>query len=255
MTQTTDAVLVERRGATALVTLNRPHQLNASDRELHRAVAAVWAEIGADPDLGAIVLTGAGRAFSAGGDAGLLQAMVADEALRTEMLDEAAALVRAMLACPLPIVAAVNGPAVGLGWSLASASDLVVMADTAFFADPHVTIGLVAADGGALTLPLLSGLLRAKEFVLLGERVPASEAMRLGLANRVVPPADVLETACGLADRLASYPRQAVRETRHVLNLGLQAAVDAGLDRAIAAEHASFDTAEFQQGLARMLAR
>jgi enoyl-CoA hydratase len=255
MTQATEAVLVERRGAVALVTLNRPERLNASDRELHRAVARLWTEVGTDPQVGAIVLTGAGRAFSAGGDAHLLQAMVEDESLRREVLDEAAALVHAMLACPVPIVSAVNGPAVGLGWSLASASDLVVMADTAFFSDPHVMIGLVAADGGALTLPLLSGLLRAKEFVLLGDRVPAADALRLGLANRVVPTDSVVDVALGLAERLAAYPRQAVRETRHVLNLGLQRALDTGLDRAIAAEYASFDTPEFQRGLARMLDR
>ena len=237
------------------MTLNRPDRLNAANRSLHRALVSVWAEAASDPETGAIVLTGAGRAFSAGGDADLLQAMSDDGALRTEVLEEAGRIVRAMVDCPLPIVAAVNGPAVGLGFSLASLCDLVVMSEDAFFADPHVSIGLVAGDGGALTLPLLSGLLRAKEFVLLGDRIPARDALAVGLANRVAPAPDVLEVATGLATRLARSPRQAVVETRRVLNLGLVASVAAGLDDALAAEADSFTTDGFRRNLQQIRSR
>lgn len=243
-------VLTERRGAVCLVTLNRPDQLNAASRELHRAVTEVWARVTDDPEVRAIVLTGAGKAFCAGGDVDLLDAMTHDVALRTEVLAEAADLVRAMVHCRVPIVAAVNGPAVGLGWSLASACDLVVMADDAFFADPHVAIGLVAADGGALALPLLGGLMRAKEYVLLGDRLPAAAALDAGMANRVVPRAEVLDTAMALAERLAGMPPQAVRETRRVLNLQLARLVGEELEPALAAEAESFDTDEFREKLA-----
>jgi enoyl-CoA hydratase len=255
MTETSDAITIERNEGVCLLSLNRPDRLNTADRHLHRALTEVWSEAAADPDTGAIVLTGRGRAFSAGGDTDLLQAMTDDADLRAEVLAEAGAIVRAMLDCPLPIVAAVNGPAVGLGFSLVSMSDLVVMGESAFLADPHVSIGLVAGDGGAITLPLLGSLLRAKEFVLLGDRISAADAVRLGLANRVVPGDDVLPVALELAGRLAGYPRQAVVETRRLLNLGLGAAVQAGLDDALAAESVSFTTTAFQTNLAALRQR
>jgi enoyl-CoA hydratase len=255
MTGAAEAITIERNDGVCIVTLNRGDRLNAADRHLHGALTKVWSDAAADPGTGAIVITGSGRAFSAGGDMELLQAMTDDVGVRAEVLAEGAAIVRAMVECPLPIVAAVNGPAVGLGFSLVSLSDLVVMAESAFFADPHVSIGLVAGDGGAITLPLLASLLRAKEFVLLGDRISAGDALRLGLANRVVPGDEVLPVALELAARMAGYPRQAVVETRRLLNLGLSAAVEAGLDGALAAESASFTTPEFQANLAALRAR
>jgi enoyl-CoA hydratase len=131
-----------------LVTLNRPDTMNAADEQLHGAVANVWTRIAGVAGARAVVLTGAGTAFSAGGDLGLLARMTADLDLRSRIMREAATLVRTMVACPLPIVAAVNGPAVGLGCSLASLSDLVVMEEDAYLADPHVALGLVASSIG-----------------------------------------------------------------------------------------------------------
>jgi enoyl-CoA hydratase len=255
MNDTPDVVRVDRLDAVALLTLNRPDKLNAADRALHRRLAEVWDEVAAEDAVRAIVLTGAGRAFSAGGDGALLQAMTADAALRSEVLQEAGEIVRAMLRCPLPIVAAVNGPAVGLGWSLVGVCDLVVMADDTFFADPHVSLGLVAADGGAVTLPLTTGLTRAKEFVLLGERVSARDALRFGLANRVVPRDQVVEEAMAIAQRLAALPAQAVQATRAVLNVQLTSIVDLALDDALAAEAESFTTDDFARKLDELLAR
>ena len=176
------------------------------------------------------MLTGAGRAFSGGGDLDLLRRMSDDPSLRERIMAEAVDIVEAMTTVPVPIVAAVNGPAVGLGCSLAAMSDLVVMDEAAYFADPHVMLGLVAADGGALTWPLLTSLLRAKEFLLLGDRVPAAQALELGLANRVVPAGTSVEVATGLAGRLAALPPQAVRETR-ALNGTLRAWWSARCDR------------------------
>ncbi|MBL7501091.1 enoyl-CoA hydratase/isomerase family protein [Frankia sp. CNm7] len=250
-----DPVLIEARGAVRVVTLNRPASLNATDEELHGALERTWRELAADQEARAVVLTGAGRAFSAGGDLGLLDRMVGDTALRAAIMAEAAEIVRGMTSLRVPIVSAVAGPAVGLGCSLAAMSDLVIVEEHAYFADPHVALGLVAADGGALTWPLLMSLLRAKEFILLGDRLPAEEAFRLGLANRVVGRGEALPVALGLAERLAALPPQAVAETKALLNSALRAGVDTLLAAAMDREAASFDEPAFQNNLARMLRR
>jgi enoyl-CoA hydratase len=252
-----DTVLTEAPDAdgVAVVTLNRPAALNAADEELHGAVAGVWAGLAEQPGLRAVVLTGAGTAFSAGGDLPLLQRMVDDATLRARVMAEAAVLVRALVSFPHPVVAAVNGPAVGLGCSLASMADLVVMAEDAYFADPHVALGLVAGDGGALTWPLNMGLQRTKEWLLLGGRMSAQQALEYGLANRVVPTGEVVVEAKKLAARLAKLPPQSLRETRRVLNQPLVARIEAALDDVLAVETASFDEPAFHQTLATMRTR
>jgi enoyl-CoA hydratase len=248
-------LLLEARGSVRIVTLNRPHAYNAANPPLHRELAGVWPDLAADPGVSAVVLTGAGAAFSAGGDLELLSRMSADPALRAEIMEEGGAIVRGMTSLPVPIVAAVNGPAVGLGCSLASLCDLVVMEEQAYLADPHVALGLVAADGGALSWPLLTGLLRAREFILLGDRLPAEDALHMGLANRVVPKGEALACALALAERLAALPPQSVRETKALLNAALRRAVDTQLDAALARETESFDEPAFRSNLERMLRR
>jgi enoyl-CoA hydratase len=248
-------VLIEAHGPVRLVTMNRPEALNAADETLHGSLARIWPELDADPEVRAIVLTGSGAAFSAGGDLDLLDRMTRDGELRAAIMAEAADIVRGITSVRVPIVAAVNGPAVGLGCSLAGLSDLVVVEEHAYFADPHVALGLVAADGGALTWPLLTGLAKAKEFILLGERMPAAEAARIGLANRLVAPGTAVTVALELAARLAALPPQAVVETKALLNTGLRQALEMSLAGAIARESESFDEPAFQSNLARMLRR
>ena len=238
-----------------LVTLNRPETLNAANEQLHGAVADVWTRIAAMAGARAVVLTGAGTAFCAGGDLDLLARMTEDPDLRARIMSEAATLVRTMIACPLPIVAAVNGPAVGLGCSLASLSDLVVMEEDAYLADPHVAVGLVAGDGGALTWPLNMGLQRSKEFLLLGTQISAQQALALGLANRVVGAGEAVGEAHDLAKRLADLPPQALQETRRVLNQPLVARIEEALDDVLAAEMASFDEDSFRANLWRVRER
>jgi enoyl-CoA hydratase len=248
-------LLVASHGAVRLVTLNRPDAFNATNELLHGELARIWPELARDSSVGAVVITGAGKAFSGGGDLHLLDRMTTDKQVRKAMLDEAGEIVRGMTSLAVPIVAAVNGPAVGLGCSLAGMCDLVVIEEHAYFADPHVALGLVAADGGALTWPLLTGLLRAKEYLLLGDRLPAEEALRLGLANRVVPEGKSVEVALELATRLAALPPQSARETKQLLNRALQGAVDSMLRDALAGESASFDEPAFRENLGRMLRR
>ncbi|MGA5452897.1 enoyl-CoA hydratase/isomerase family protein [Streptomyces umbrinus] len=235
MTDPADLV-VTSHGAVRLIELNRPEQLNSMSEELHSALASVWGTLADDPEARVVVLTGRGRAFSAGGNFDIMTRVQRDRAFRERNVDEARRIITGMVRCPLPVIAAVNGPAVGLGCSLALLSDLVLIADDAYLADPHVQVGLVAGDGGALVLPLLVGLTRAKELLFLGDRVGAEEAVRLGIANRVVPKDKLLDEAMDLAGRLAALPARALRETKRAVNLHLEQALTSVLEPALLAE-------------------
>ena len=173
-----DEIDVKADGGLRIITLNRPDELNAVNDALHVGLAKIWAALNEDADARAAVITGAGRAFSAGGDFNYLDELRNDEALRQKTIKHGRELVIGMVRCRIPVVAAVNGPAVGLGCSLAALSDIVYMAETAFFADPHVQIGLVAADGGPLVWPSQISLLQAKEFALTGVRIKAAAGGR-----------------------------------------------------------------------------
>jgi enoyl-CoA hydratase len=248
-------LLIEARGPVRIVTLNRPEALNSANERLHHGLVGVWRHLAADPEARAVVLTGAGRAFSAGGDMEHLRELHSDRAARRLEIAGAANLVREMVAFPLPTVAAVNGPAVGLGCNLAVLSDVVLIAEGAYLADPHVAVGLTAADGGAPTWPLLMSLLRAKEYLFTGDRIPADAAVSLGLANRVVPADALLEQAVALAGRFAAAPPQAIQSTKRALNLHLSRAVSGILEYALAEEFQSFDTPEHQAIVAGFLDR
>ena len=235
-------------GPLRIITLNRPGALNAVNDPLHTGLARLWPRLSEDHDARAAVLTGSGRAFSAGGDFGYLEELSRDAALRAKTIAHGRDLVLGMARCRVPVVAAVNGPAVGLGCSLVALSDVVYMAETAYLADPHVQIGLVAADGGPLTWPLHTSLLLAKEYALTGARISAPRAAEMGLANHVV--ADPLSEALACAKRIAGLPRQAVESTKRIFNLQLERAVLATLDFAMTAEEQSFGTADFRSIIA-----
>jgi len=245
---------VEVDGQVRVVRLNRPEQLNATNHVLHKALAAVWPQIDADGDARVAVLTGTGRAFSAGGDIPYLEDLAADAGLRAESLTDARHIVTGMVRCRVPIIAAVNGPAVGLGCSLVALSDISYMAAGAYLADPHVVIGLVAADGGPITWPLLTSLQLAKEYALTGDRIPAERAAAIGLVSHVCPDGQAVDEALGCARRIAKLPRRAVEDTRRAMNIHLERAVLATLDFALAAEDRSFGSAELRANLDRMIA-
>jgi enoyl-CoA hydratase/carnithine racemase len=253
--QLPDAIRVEIDGPLRIVRLNRPEQLNAVNDDLHLGLASVFPQLSADADARVAVITGAGRAFSAGGDFELLQRMADDRALRRAVIAEGREVVFNMIRCRIPVVAAVNGPAVGLGCSVIALSDVVYMAESAYLADPHVAVGLVAADGGPLTWPLHTSLLLAKEYAFTGERISAARAAAIGLANHVLPDAEVLPAALAAARKIAALPRQAVEATKRVLNLHVERAVLATIDFAMSAETESFDMPELRANVARFLER
>jgi enoyl-CoA hydratase len=242
-------------GSIRIVTLNRPESLNAVSTDMQRDLVGVWSQLASDPDARAVVLTGAGKAFSSGGDVDNFLVQHTDVERRRRSLRNARRLVDEMVGFHLPVVAAVNGPAIGLGATLAVLSDLVVMSDEAYLADTHVLVGLVAGDGGSAVWPLLTGLLRAKELLLLGSRVSAEEAVRLGLANRCVPRAEVMTTAMELARRLADLPAQAVQDTKRSLNIHLKVALNSVMDFSLAAEGESFGTPDVAAAVAKIRAK
>jgi enoyl-CoA hydratase len=230
---------VSAEGAVRVVTISRPDELNAVNQPLHWALANVWRQLAADLEAKVVIITGAGRAFSAGGDLDWITAFLDDPAARDESLREGAQIIEEILRFPLPVIAAVNGPAVGLGCSIAVLSDIVLISDRAYLADPHVSVGLVAGDGGAAFWPLLTPILRSREYLYTGDRIPAATAVELGLASRVVPADELLSAARRLAERLAAQPAEALRGTKRVAGMYLSQALSGAMQAGFAAERAT----------------
>ncbi len=239
-------LLVQIEDRVALLTLNRPGKRNAVDYPLHTALEDAIAALAHDPEVAAIVLTGAGSAFSAGGDVkGFYPEDVGPmTTIRTK------SLVQTMVQCEAPLIAAVNGVAAGLGATIALMCDVIYMAESARIGDTHVNMGLVAGDGGAVIWPLLVGPHRAKEYLMSGKLIDASEAERIGLANHVVADDDVVEAARAYARTLADKPQPAVRWTKMLINQAIQQAVNNTLTLGLATEQLSSHTEDQKEAMA-----
>ncbi|NYE18798.1 enoyl-CoA hydratase/isomerase family protein [Microbacterium immunditiarum] len=244
------ALRVEEDGPVRVLTLDRPDALNAIDHELHEALADVWPRLDADREARAVVLTGSGRAFCAGGDLDWIRDAGGSDEGAASMMKTATRIITGMLGTRLPVVAAVNGPAIGLGCTLTVLSDLVLASPDAWFSDPHVGVGLAAGDGGILWSSL-TGMHVAKEFLFLGGRLPADDAVRAGLANRVVPAESLREESLILAHRLAELPAPALQGTKRAMNSMLMAAWPS-LENGIAAEERSMRSVEHHARLAEV---
>ena len=251
------------------LTLNRPDQLNAFTVQMADDLEHAFLRASVDDQVRAIVVTGEGRAFCAGMDLSIegnvfgldenLQPTLSDMVDRIDepeiargVRDTGGRVTLAIFECSKPVIAAVNGPAVGLGCSLVALSDVVYIAEDAFLSDPHVQVGLVAADGGPLTWPLQMSLLLSKEYALTGARISAAKAVEFGLANHVVE--DPLEAAIACARRIAGQPQQAVESTKRMLNMHLERAVLAVLDYANTAEDMSLQTDDLRDNIAKLTA-
>lgn len=243
---------IEREGDVLVATIDRPgSELNAVDHALHHDLGELMRRLKRERHARAVLLTGSKRAFSAGGDFTWfpeLRSIEALDALRTD----AKQLIWDLLDVELPVVAAINGPAVGLGASVALLCDLVVMADTAVIADPHVKVGIVAGDGGAAIWPLLLGPLRAKQYLLTGDPVTAAEAERIGLVNEVVPADQLASRGRWWAARLAAGAPLAVRATKAAVNQQIKRALLDSYDVSTASELFTFLSADHAEALAAL---
>lgn len=243
-------VLFERREPDILwITLNRPEVLNAADARLHSELVALWPLIDRDPAVRVAVVTGAGRAFSAGGDLQLVEDAYGNYAEIVRILDEARELVYNMLHCRKPIISAINGPAVGAGLVVALLADISIAAENARLADGHVRMGVAAGDHAAILWPLLCGMARAKYYLMTSDFLSGREAERIGLVSLCVPDDQLLEKAMAVATNLATGPRHAIQFTKRALNQWL---LQAGpiFDHSLALEMLGFFSEDVLAGVA-----
>jgi len=212
-------ILFERREPNILwMTLNRPEVLNAADARLHTEMVEIWKTIDRDPAVHVAVVTGAGRAFSAGGDLTLVEEAYRDFEEIIRILDEARDLVYNILGCSKPIVSAINGPAIGAGLVVALLADISIAAENAKLSDGHIRMGVAAGDHAAILWPLLCGMAKAKYYLMTSDFVTGKEAERIGLVSMAVPDEVLLEKAMEVATNLAQGPRQAIKFTKRALN-------------------------------------
>ena len=223
-----ETVSVHRRGGAATIELNRPDALNAWNTQLGHDLREAVDQAAADDEVRAVMITGAGRAFSSGADlkAGFDPTPEGHPDVHTALTERYHPIIAGIRRMPKPVIAAVNGPAVGIGCSLALACDLVVASESAYFLLAFVNIGLVADGGSSLFVPARTGFGRATEMAMLGERVGAEQAVAWGLANRVFPDAGFREEADALLDRLAAGPTRSYAGTKRQLNRWMYAGMD-----------------------------
>jgi len=230
------SLLLDIEDGVARITLNRPDQLNAVAGPLHTALSRVFIDLAERRDLRAIVLTGAGKAFCAGGDIEWMKAAVREPEDFEVVTWEAKRIVYSMLDCEIPIIGRINGHAVGLGATLALLCDITVMADGARIGDPHVRVGLNAADGGGFLWPAVIGYGRAREMLLTGDLLTAQEAYALGAVGHVVDPANLDSTVDGIVAKLRHGAAKAIRWTKAGYTIPLRQLAHGHMDAGTAYE-------------------
>jgi len=248
-----DRLLFERRAdGVLLITLNRPGTYNAADEVMHSELAKVWADVSGDADTRVAVVTGAGKAFSAGGDLAMVERMTGDHERVARMLGEMSDLVYNMINCEKPIVSAINGVAIGAGLVVALLADISICARDARLGDGHVKLGVAAGDHAAIIWPLLCGMARARYYLLTGEMVTGAEAERIGLVSKAVPREEVLEESLRVARGLAAGPQLAIRLTKRALNSWLRTAAPI-FDQSAAYEMLTFLGQDVKEGAAALI--
>ncbi len=241
----------ERRdNGVLLMTLDRP-PVNATDTRMHWELTEVWKTIEADDAVRVVLVTGAGKAFSAGGDISLLEELAGNPRAVNHTLREAAALVMNMVNLEKPIISAINGVAVGAGLAVALMADISIISETARFTDGHLRLGVGAGDHAAIVWPLLCGMAKAKYYLLTAEFIDGKEAERIGLVSLCVPPEQLMDKAWDVANRLAAGPQNALRLTKRALNGWIRMAGPV-FDNSLAYEMLNFLEADAQEGIAAL---
>jgi len=224
--------------------------VNAVDAAMHEEFARVFVDVQHDPDSDIVVLTGAGRAFCAGGDFDWFKQQIDDPRRFRDIGHEAKRIVFSLLDLEKPIVCRLNGAAAGLGATIALLCDIIVADETAKIGDPHVKVGLVAGDGGTVIWPQLIGFARAKEFLMTGDLMTGKRAAEIGLVNYAVPAAELDAKVAELVEKIAANPRWAVRWTKTVANIALKDIANKLMDASIAYEMASNSMADRREAVA-----
>ena len=242
-----ETLKVERNERILTVTLNRPDVLNATNPKMHQELVDIFPKIDADPNTNVVVITGEGKAFSAGGDIKRMQQNLDNHARWLESMEEARAILYGLVDLSKPVIAKLNGHAIGFGATLALFCDIVIASDKAKLGDPHVNVGLVCGDGGSLIWPALIGFNRAKRYLLTGDTIDASEAAAIGLITEAVPSDELAERVDTLVRQIAKQPPVALRLTKKSVNMRLRQLLDTLIEAHLGYEtmsHLSADHAE-----------
>src|SRR3984957_5444527 len=242
-----EKVLAHQDGRLLTLTFNRPDNMNAIDGGVSGDLSTLIALIRDDDSVGAVLLRGEGRAFCAGGDIKMMSAATPTPMERVDSILGSKELLYSMRASEQPIIAAVQGFALGLGATIALFCDIVLAAEDAYFADTHVNVGLVAGDGGAVLWPLLLPFGQAKYHLLTGDRITGADAARMGMIHKAVPADQLLAEATAIARRLADGPTLALKWTKKALNQILRERLDLILEFGLALEGVTFLSDDFKE--------
>jgi enoyl-CoA hydratase len=237
-----------RPNGVLLITLNRPEKYNATNDRLHWELTQIWQTVGADPDTKVAVVTGKGKAFSAGGDMEMVEMNATDPRRLARTVQEATDLVYNIINLDKPVISAINGVAVGAGLVVALLADISVIGESVRFTDGHTKLGVVAGDHAAIIWPLLCGMAKAKYYLLTSDFIDGKEAERIGLVSLCVPMDQVLPKALEVADRLATGSQQAIRWTKKSLNNWLRMAGPI-FDNSMALEMLTFMEEDVREGI------
>ncbi|MFQ5879099.1 MAG: enoyl-CoA hydratase/isomerase family protein [Dehalococcoidia bacterium] len=242
-------VIVEKADGIAVLTMNRREVLNATGFRLHNELSRIWLDLGEDSEVRAAIITGAGDAFSVGGDFEMIEATLGNVDVVANSMKEAGDIVHNMINLDKPVISAINGVAVGAGLAVALLADISIASERARFTDGHIRLGVAAGDHACVIWPLLCGIAKAKYYLLTCDFLDAREAERIGLVSMVVPHEQLMDKAMEVAHKLANGPQRAIRWTKRALNQWLRMAAQTSFDYSLALEMLGFLDRDAQEGL------
>src|SRR6201997_4842206 len=235
-----------------LIKISRPDRLNAMDEVLHTELSRVWLDVDKDDGCRVVVITGEGKAFSAGGDFEMVEATLGSFRVVSRLLKEAGDIVLNITNCTKPVISAINGTAVGAGLAVALTADISIAAENARLTDGHLKLGVAAGDHAAIIWPLLCGMAKARYYLLTSDFINGREAERIGLVSKCAPADELMPTAFEVAEKLATGPQLAIRWTKRALNNWLRQAGPI-FDASLAMEMLNFFDEDVAEGAAAIL--